>query len=148
MDKNEKMKLLIKYDFSAWRSNFKKSGFGNIYTGIFHAIDYLKHQNILFEDTFKLINESYRELIDYYSLIDFSELDKRDEDFRFFFDYSDKLIQLGQELNNLEQNIIFGRDFSFNNVENIILNDLAKRDYREKVLSNYDLEYSHLPERK
>lgn len=72
-------------------------------------------------------------------------MDKEDEDFRFLFDYNEKLRLLGLKLKDIDffiKNKKSPND-KINDCINYILNDLKPLNYREQILSKYGLEYSY-----
>ena len=124
MDIKRKLELLARYNFSGYASEYKKNGFGNLVAGIFSETDLAvsRKKTSLKNHSFDRQNEFYWKLVEYYNKVDFEELDKEDEDFRFLFDYSDKLIKLGQELNNFQIEYFSRKDPSGEKIYDLILN--------------------------
>jgi uncharacterized protein YdcH (DUF465 family) len=149
MEERRKLELLVKYDFSDWRywveGKRVKEYWGLVgsgLAGIFYLLSAIDREDQIGAiKKFKGLEESYSVMISKYSEIDFSELDLEDPDFKFLFDYSEKLIDLGKEINHLEQNILEGRDASINKSLEIA-KELRDMNYRDQVLDKYGLKYS------
>ena len=144
MDLEKKIKLLKKYDFSAWRTNYGgvvPTIIGHL-AGILGDLEDISREKSPVEKAkyFETLNKNYAGFISFYEQIDFSELSREDEDFKFFFDYRDKIIELGEGIKNLEQNILCGKeDFSKKLFGKIF--QLRDMNYRKQVLDKYGITY-------
>lgn len=156
MKLEEKLKILTDCDFSKWRqvqrknpvkikeidNSFHTQGFGNVLSGIRGALDLLS-KNPLRIEFLKYIKNSYQFLKECYKRIPFAEIDEKDEDFKFLFDYKDKLNTLGILLNTYfikfeNEKKVSEKSKEYMQIINQI-KDMFSKDYREDILKKYGL---------
>jgi DNA-binding transcriptional regulator GbsR (MarR family) len=142
MEFKRKLELLIKYDFSAWRNNFNpdKPGFNGLLSGVCSSLILLSNHPHR-RDAFTKAEDFYNLLLTYYSQINFNELDEKDEDFKFLFEYNKKLKILGKKMNDIKllirDNKLFNEEIK--NCLEFIIKDLKAMNYRKQVLVEHNL---------
>ncbi|HRZ85483.1 MAG TPA: hypothetical protein P5277_01760 [Candidatus Paceibacterota bacterium] len=160
MDQQRKLEILVQCDFSEWREwkrieqrggdVSKAHGFGNVFFGVCGALsnlaDNLAEINNTYssKDNLELVMFGYRLLSDKYSTIPFSEMEPSDEDFKFLFDYKEKLDMFGEKIQAFTQrlkaeNMNGSREWPEYIQMEEILKDLAQRDYRKTILQKHGI---------
>ena len=111
MDAERKREIITGADFSeASVLSQGKSGFGQLVAGLKQSMQALLRCTTDERARRCLGNVAscYEDLISYYDSIPFDEMDRDDEDFRFLFEYREKLIEAGKQiqsfLDRVEQN--------------------------------------------
>ena len=150
MDADRKREIIEGADFSeAAVLSQGKSGFGQLVAGLKQSM-----QGLLRCTTDERarrflgnVTSCYEDLIAHYASIPFDEMDRADEDFKFLFEYRDKLIEAGKQiqffLDKVEQNGLRASD-EWNEYQSAISVTIElwgmMHRFRGEILQNIDSE--------
>src|SRR3989338_10147576 len=148
MDQQKKLEILAACDFSEWRGWERAKlagkdpsevhGFGQILFGMGGASSYLVGGHVS-EESLELLMFGYKCLSDYYATVPFEQMDPTDEDFRFLFDYKERLDEFGRKIETFAERVRANgmkasKDWlEYREVQDMI-GELMKTNYRETVL--------------
>jgi len=121
-------------------------GFGNALAGLITFLNLIgegENAKKIFPD----IKYIYSCLNKWYKRIPFDKLDKEDEDFKFFFNFKEKLIGLKMPLEKLEIALEKGEIFKdlieYNSLQSSLKEILLlSKKYRREILAKYSLDKS------
>jgi hypothetical protein len=155
MDSERKLQILEASDFSEWRkwlrdkqegkdlTEVEVHGFGNILFGMGGAVSYLA-DGYESKEILELLLHGYQCLTEDYATIPFSEMDTQDSDFRFLFQYRERLNELGQKVQDfatrtLENGMKASRDWPEYQELYKMIGQLMRTDYRSQVLVKHGI---------
>jgi len=156
MDKQRKLEVLADCDFSLWRKIERakqagitpptKGGFGNMLFGMSGAVSCVA-ENLSYDEMIGLTLDIYKMIEEDYSTVPFDEMDSNDPDFKFLFDYKEKLDELGRKIKAFDHRIkenemVASNDWPEYNELMEFIGDLMAKDYRSNVLKVHGITYS------
>ncbi|MCX6706770.1 MAG: hypothetical protein NT001_01365 [Candidatus Woesearchaeota archaeon] len=149
MDYARKLEILANADFSEWRMNWERPSMGMLFCGLRGAMSNLADQyEEQPKEMLQMIICAYNNMLIYYSEIPFDELDNNDEDFKFLFNFRDRLDDLGEKLEqfidkSLEKNLMSREWKEFQDAIHLVDKLYhASGDYREVILARNGIKRS------
>lgn len=156
MDTKRKLEILAAADFSEWRKWGRAKqegkdpsevhGFGNALVGMAGAASTFA-DGYQREKSLEILLYGYRCLSEDYATIPFYEIDPQDPDFRFLFQYRERLNELGQKVEAFatrtqENGMKASREWPEYQELDKIIGELMKTNYRSQVLEKYGISFS------
>ena len=156
MNQQRKLEILAAADFSGWRTHERATrlgqsiedtnGFGIVLWGMSGAASRLAggHQS---EESLQLLLRGYAVLAAYYATIPWHEMDPHDPDFKFLFDYREKLNELGRKVElfatrTRENGMKASAEWPVYQDLDGMLGELMRTDYRAEVLERHGMRFS------